>query len=112
MSGKITENHRIVTYEHEMNVEGNHLVEKKQKTVIEPKDAEQHGVTTVLVHIRSIGDRSVKVTETTHEFEEEGCERCEGPERVVETDMTEVEAQGFELDWQRLWAPKLTENSF
>ena len=110
MSGKITENHRIVTFEHEMNVEGNHLVEKKQKTIIEPKDdPENSGVTTILVHVRSIGERCVKVTKTTHEDQED---TEEGPERVVETDLTELEVQEFEHDWQRLWTPKLTEKTF
>ena len=109
MSGKITENHRIVTFEHEMNVEGNRLVEKKQKTTIEPKDSENSGVTTILVHVRSIGERIVKVTETTH-FDQ--CDECGAPERVVETDLTELEAQEFEEDWQRLWSPTLNEFDF
>ena len=108
MSDMITENHQIYTFEHEMNVEGNHLVEKKQKTITEPKDSENSGGTTVLVHIRSIGERIVKIIETTRE---KPCEE-QGPERVVKTDLTELEAQEFEQDWQRLWTPKLTEKTF
>ena len=66
MSDTITENHQIYTFEHEMNVEGNHLVEKKQKTITEPKDSENSGGTTILVHIRSIGERIVKIIEKTN----------------------------------------------
>ena len=106
MSDMITENHQIYTFEHEMNVEGNHLVEKKQKTITEPKDSENSGGTTVLVHIRSIGERIVKIIETTREKQ---CEVGE-VEIVVETNLTElVEAQEFEQDWQRLWSPTLNE---
>ena len=104
----ITENNQIVTFEHEMNVLGNHMVEKKQKTIIEPKDSENSGVYTILVHNRSIGERIVKIIETTREKQ---CEE-QGPERVVKTDLTELEAQEFEQDWQRLWTPKLTEKTF
>ena len=106
MSVKKTENNQIVTFEHEMNVEGNHLVEKKQKTITESKDSENSGGTTILVHIRSIGERIVKIIETTRENQ---CEE-QGPEKVVKTDLTELEAQEFEQDWQGLWSPTLNEN--
>ena len=108
MSVIITENNQIVTFEHEMNVQGNHMVEKKQKTIIEPKDSENSGVYTILVHIRSIGERIVKIIETTRENQ---CEE-QGPEKVVKTDLTELEAQEFEQDWQRLWSPTLNEFDF
>ena len=106
MSVIITKNNQIVTFEHEMIVLGNHMVEKKQKTIIEPKDSENSGVYTILVNIRSIGERIVKIIETTREKQ---CEVGE-VEIVVETNLTElVEAQEFEQDWQRLWSPTLNE---
>ena len=59
MATKITENHRIVTYEHEMNAEDHRLTEKKQKTVIENKSVEDPegsdaNMTTILVHVRRV----------------------------------------------------------
>ena len=70
---------------------------------------ENSGVYTILVHIRSIGERIVKIIETTREKQ---CEE-QGPEKVVKTDLTELlEAQEFEQDWQRLWSPTLNEFDF
>ena len=110
MVDKITENHRIVTFEHEMNVENRRLAEKKQKTVIDHKDFEnpensEPKVTTILVHIRSIDNQSVKVTETTKTGQD-------APEKTLETDMTEIEVASFDLDWHRLWNPQLGEMDF
>ena len=109
MAAKITENHRIVTYEHEMNAEDHRLTEKKQKTVIENKNIEdpessEVNVTTILVHLRKIDERSVTVTETTRTGQDE-------PERVVETTMSEEENLIFESDWNRLWTPQLNDQS-
>ena len=66
---------------------------------------------TILVHIRSIGERIVKIIVTTETTRENQCEE-QGPEKVVKTDLTELEAQEFEQDWQRLWSPALNEFDF
>ena len=110
MVDKITENHRIMTFEHEMNVENRKLTEKKQKTVIDHKDLEdpenpEPKTTTIVVHLRQIDNQSVKVTETSKTGQET-------PEKVVETEMSELEVQSFDLDWQRLWHPQLDEKDF
>ena len=90
----LIENHHVVTMEHELRVDGHHLVEKKQKTLIDGKDE-------TLVHIRSIDEKSYKVTEINNGEDE-------ALERQVESDMTEDEVKQFEEDWTNLWNRKLT----
>ena len=85
----IIENHHVVTMEHELRVDGHHLIEKKQKTLIDGKDE-------TLVHIRSIDEKSYKVTEINNGEDE-------ALERQVESDMTEEEVNQFEEDWRNLW---------
>ena len=55
----------------------------------------------VLVHIRSIDEKSYKVTEINNG-------ENEALERQVESDMTEDEVKQFEEDWTNLWNRKLT----
>lgn len=101
MAETSTENHKIVTFEHELRVEGHYLCEKKQKTVIEPENKPEEKPTNILVHIRSIDVKEYKVTQISKGDEE--------PQRSVDTNMTEDEVAEFEADWARLWRPKLTE---
>ena len=91
----LIENHHVVTMEHELRVDGHHLVEKKQKTLIDGKDE-------TLVHIRSIDEKSYKVTEINNGEDE-------ALERQVESDMTEDEVKQFEEDWNNLWNPDITQ---
>ena len=83
--------------EHEFRVDGHHLIEKKQKTLMDGNDE-----TLVLVHIRSIDDKSYKVTEINNGEDE-------ALERQVESDMTEDEVKKFEEDWTNLWNPDITQ---
>ena len=84
MSYKTTiENHHIVTTTHELWIDGHHLIEKKQKT-----------------HIRSIDEKSYKVTEIKNGDDA-------ATETQVETDMAEDEVKKFEEDWTSLWNPDI-----
>ena len=98
MSDKTIENHHVVTMTHELRVDGHHLIEKKQKNLIHGT-----GKTLVLVHIRSIDDKSYKVTETNNGEDD-------APKTQVETDMDEDEVKKFEEDWASLWNPDITKN--
>jgi hypothetical protein len=93
----LIENHHVVTMEHELRVDGHHLIEKKQKTLIDGNDE-----TLVLVHIRSIDEKSYKVTEINNDEDD-------ALERQVESDMTEDEVKKFEEDWINLWNPDITQ---
>ena len=82
----------------ELQVNRHHLSEKKQKTLLDGND----GKTLILVHIRSIDEKSYKVTEIIND--EDDCNL----ERQVETDMTEDELQQFEEGWTNLWNSDIT----
>ena len=92
-----------VSTEHELRVYGHrrhHLKEKKEKILVRGYS--------VLVHTRSIDEKSYKVTEI--EFEEVcDCSDDDGLERRVESDMTEDEVKQFEEDWTNLWNPDITQ---
>ena len=93
----LIENHHVVTMEHELRVDGHHLIEKKQKTLIDGNDE-----MLALVHIRSIDEKSYKVTEINNGEDD-------ALERQVESDMTEDEVKKFEEDWANLWNPDITQ---
>ena len=101
----------VETTEQELRVDGHHLIDKKQKSFI---DANAIGTqifqwehrmmffeTMVVVHIRTIDEKSYKVTEINNGEDE-------ALERQVETDMTEDEVKQFEEDWTNLWNRMLT----
>ena len=105
----------VETTEQELRVDGHHLIDKKQKSFI---DANAIGTqifqwegfsnlmffeTMVVVHIRTIDEKSYKVTEING---------YEVLERQVETDMTEDEVKQFEEDWTNLWNRMLTPLTF
>ena len=98
MSDYTIENHDDVTMKHELRVNGRHLIEKKQITWI-------HDKTLGLVYIRSIDDKSYKVTSFNLYNGEENA-----PELQIETDMTEDEVKKFEEDWANLWNPDISKN--
>ena len=94
---RILENrvHHVVMMTQEMRIDGHHLIEKKHKMLIHRTGGLEK--TLVLVHIRSIDDKSYKVTESNN-FEND-----DAPETQVETDMAEDEVKKFEEDWTSLW---------
>ena len=96
--GQILENHVITTTVHEtMMVNGYHLVDKKEQTLFDPNASDNSPKMTIIVHSRSIDDRSYAVQWITTEGEDEI--------RIVETEMTQEEVQRFEEDWCTLWNP-------
>ena len=99
-AGKILENHVITTTVHEMKVNGYHLVNKKQKTIVDPKASDGTPKMTIINHSRSIDDRSYAVQWNLIE----GKDECE-EDRIIETQMTQEEYQSFEEDWCSLWNP-------
>ena len=87
MSDETIENHHH-TMTHELWIDGHHLIEKKQKNLIHTDGNDKN---LVLVHIRSINEKSYKVTEI-----KKGDDAP--PEIQVETDMAEDEVKKFEED--------------
>ena len=83
---------------HEVFVDGHQLIEKKLKTISVCNGIEK---TLVLIHDRTIDDKSYKVTETNNSG---------APESQVETEMAEDEVKQFEEDWASLWNPDITKN--
>ena len=121
MEDKIIGNHHGVgTLEHEMRVAGNsavtfvlasrrvqnhNLIETKEKTLFEGTNTESGDSKTIIEHIRTIDDRTYKVTEHFMNGFTTG-------NRSVETDMTEEEVKQFESDWSSLWEPKNIADEF
>ena len=103
----------VETTEQELRVDGHHLIDKKQKSFIDANEIGRQIFQSdfssdmmffeklVVVHIRTIDDKSYKVTEMVTGEDE-------ALERQVETDMTEDEVKQFEEDWTNLWNRKLT----
>ena len=92
----LIENDHFVTMEHEIAVDGHHLIEKKEKSLIDG-----NGKTLVFVHIRSIDEKSYKVTEIKNgvfgsesRFESDICCCC-------------MCSKKFEEDWTNLWNPDI-----
>ena len=96
----LIENHHVFTTTHELLVDGHHLIEKKQKNLIHTVGNDK---TLVLIHIRSIDEKSYKVTEINNGDNA-------APETQVETDMAEDEVKKFEEDWSSFWNPDITKN--
>ena len=96
--GQILENHVVTTTVHEtLKVNGYHLVDKKQQTLVDPKASDNSPKMTIIIHSRSIDDRSYAVQWYHTEGNDE--------DRIVETEMTQEEVQWFEEDWCSLWNP-------
>ena len=77
----------VLTTIHEGFIDNHHLIDKKQETLLNFNGIER---TEVLVHVRTIDDKSIIVTEISGES-------------YVETEMTEDEVNQFEEDWTSLW---------
>jgi hypothetical protein len=96
--GQILENHVITTMSvHELKVNGYLLVDKKQQTLVDPKASNGSPKMTIVIHFRSIDDRSYAVQWNHTEGKDE--------DQIVETEMTQEEVQRFEEDWCTLWNP-------
>ena len=95
------ENDHVFTSTQELLVDGHHLIEKKQKTL---RICGSCGIQTghVLVHVRTIDDKSYKLTEIIDYLIDER----KFPE--IETEMAPHEIKRFEEDWTSLWNPDFT----
>jgi len=103
-TAQILETHGVTALVHEMKVDGHHLVERKQKTIVDPKASDSIPKMTIIIHSRSIDDRCYDVQETLTEGMDE-------PDRVIETQMTQEEVEKFEEDWSILWNPQAKADS-
>ena len=93
----------ITTMVHEMKMDGHHLVEKKERFSM---DFGPYGhKITVLIHSRSLDERSYTVQENFIEGNDE-------PDRFVTTQMTQGEVEKFEEDWINLWKPEIDSTFF
>ena len=101
---QILETHGIITMVHEMKVNGHHLVERKQKTNVNPEASEDTSKKTIIIHSRSIDNRYYEIQETLTEGMDE-------PDRVIATEMTQEEVEKFEEDWSTLWNPQAKADS-
>ena len=100
LENTMSENHHVVSMTHELRIDGHHLIEKTQKNLIQRTDGIDK--TLVLVHIRSIDDKSYKVTEINSD-QDDAPEAIPHGIQKFETDMTEDEVKKFEEDWTSLW---------
>jgi hypothetical protein len=111
---------------HDLRVDGHHLIEKRQKTlsyemprVHWTRGTHQNEIEkTVVVHVRTINDKSYKVTKSRDELDT-GWILTAYPDAAivfpadkiqVETKMTEDEVKQFEEDWKSLWNPETIKN--
>ena len=110
--GKVLETHAITTTVHEMKVNGYHLVEKKQETLVDPKASDGAPKMTILIHSRSISTDDPSIDDRCYVVQENITEgeviRTEGKKYLDqnETEMTPEELQKFEEDWSKLWKPR------
>ena len=87
------------TMVHGMKVNGYHLLERKQNSLVDPRVLEDSPKLTIFVHFRSIDARTYSVIETLNEDEEV-------LNQVIETHMNRQEVEKFEEDWNNLWYPE------
>ena len=110
--GKVLETHAITTTVHEMKVNGYHLVEKKQETLVDPKASDSTPKMTILIHSRSISTDDPQIDDRCSIVQENITEgdviRTEGKKYLDqnEMEMTQEEVKRFEEDWSKLWKPR------
>ena len=99
------EYHNTIFSEHEMEVDGVVLKERKETTTIRDENQSNLGQTEVK-HIRTIGDQTLTIHQQM--ILNESGEEVEG-ERHIDTDMDESEIPSFLQRWDELWNPKLSD---
>ena len=100
-TAQVLETHGVTTLVHEMKVDGHHLVERKQKTNVDPKASDDAPKMIIIIHSRSIDDRCYDV-QKFWKFEEGS---MADSYQVIKTEMTQEEVEKFEEDWRNLWNP-------
>ena len=96
--------HRTVTTEHEIEVDGSALVEKKVKTTVTADASDDKVVKVILHHLRRIDDQAYAVYEVTDEAEVV-------TDHQVFTTLTDDEVKEFKTKWDELWCPTVTEDN-
>ena len=86
------EESKTVVTVNEMKVNGHHLVQWKQKFVVNTEGTIK---ISRFIHSRAIDDRNYTVEESDNIV-------------LVETQMTQEELEKFEEDWSNLWNPQAT----
>ena len=102
IENQIVKNLCVFTMRNELQIDGHHLIEKKQKT-----HNRSSKFVVERVHIRSIDNKSYKITETMGIYPA-------FPNVEIETEMTEDEVKKFKEDWKNLWNqwnPDITNNN-
>ena len=94
--------HRTVTTEHEIEVDGCAMVEKKVKTTVTNEDDKV--VKVILRHLRRIDDHSYAVYEVT-----DGADVV--TDHQVFTELTEVEVEEFKKKWDEFWCPTVSNDN-
>ena len=104
MSEKILQNfdfNEIVISEQEMQVDGHHLIERKEKTLI-------YGLSKIITNFRKIDDKSYKITENLMNGPTFGRFTTNSLDRTIETEMNTEEIKIFDENWEKLWNPEWT----
>ena len=70
--GKVLETHAVTTTVHEMKVNGYHLVEKKQETLVDPKASDSIPKMTILIHSRSISTDDPSIDDRCYVVQDRG----------------------------------------
>jgi len=99
-SSSVVEDRQVLSTEHTMIVNGTQLCERKEVRTVRPAGSDEV-VKTEVQHTRTIGDLSFEVVEV----------RARGGEdRIVNTEMTDSEVEAFQVQWESLWKPDITED--
>ena len=104
MSEKILKNfdfNEIVILEQEMQVDGHHLIERNEKTLI-------YGFIKIITNLRKIDDKSYKITENFMNGPSFGRFTTNSVDRTIETEMNTEEIKIFDENWEKLWNPEWT----
>ena len=102
------EYHNTKFSEHEMEVDGVILKERKEITTIRNENQSNLGQTEVKKHIRTMGNQTLTIHQQM--ILNESGEEVEG-ERHIDTDMDESEIPSFLQKWDELWNPKLSDQN-
>ena len=93
------EHHKETLIEHKLVVEGVTLSEVQKYQVVTTKN-DPEPISIILIHTRTIGDRSIESKMVVVDGKEEKSES---------TKLNEEEVEQFEAEWKAKWTPKLTD---
>ena len=88
----------ILILEQEININGHHLVERTEKSLI-------YGMSKIITNERKIDEKSYKITENFMKFTNFGRFTTSSLDRTVETELNTKEVKEFNENWEKLWNP-------